>query len=74
MPGYPETARSLRLHGAVKVEAVVASNGLVKDVEVKGGHPILAQAAEDAVRKWRFEPGPHETRELVEVVFEAPSD
>jgi outer membrane biosynthesis protein TonB len=41
----------------------------VKSVEVKGGHPLLAPAAQEAIRNWKFEPAPHETRETIEVKF-----
>ncbi len=52
------------------MEAVVASNGVVKTVEVKGGHPVLVQSAMDAVRQWKWEPTSHESRELIEVRFD----
>jgi outer membrane biosynthesis protein TonB len=48
---------------------VVASDGSVKAVDVRGGHPVLAQAAASAVRRWRWEPATRETHELVEVKF-----
>ncbi len=57
------------LSGTVRVEAVVAPDGSVKTVEVKGGHPVLAQAAVNAVLKWRWEPAPHESRQVAEVKF-----
>jgi membrane protein involved in colicin uptake len=53
----------------VKVEAVVAPDGSAKTVEIKGGHPLLAQAAHDAVQKWKWVPAPKQTRELIEVKF-----
>jgi len=68
-PLYPALAREMRISGNVKVEAVVAPNGKVKLVEIKGGHPVLAQAAADAVSKWKWEPGSRESRELVELKF-----
>ena len=68
-PAYPELARSMALEGIVKVEVLVASDGSVKAVDVKGGHPVLAQAAAKAVRQWRWEPAAHDSRELVEVKF-----
>lgn len=40
-PVYPELARSMALQGTVKVEAAVAPDGSVKDVAIKGGHPVL---------------------------------
>ena len=70
MPDYPDMARRMSLRGVVKVDAVVGSNGAVKSVEIKGGHPVLAQAAVNAVRKWKWEPAGHDTREPVEVKFE----
>jgi len=70
MPSYPEMARTMHLTGVVKVEATVASNGTVKSVSVKGGHPILVQAAANAVAKWKWAPAAHETKEPVEVRFQ----
>jgi TonB family protein len=67
---YPELARKMNLSGTVKVEVVVASNGIVKDAKVVGGHPVLANAALDAVRKWRFEPAPGESSGIVNFKFE----
>jgi len=69
MPEYPAIARSLHLSGVVRVEATVASNGSVKSVEVKGGHPLLVKAAQDAVYKWKWVAAPRETKEPVEVRF-----
>lgn len=68
-PNYPAVAYKMEIQGSVKVEAMVSPNGTVKAVEVKGGHPMLAQAAQDAVRGWKWEPSPKETRELVEIKF-----
>lgn len=68
---YPTLAHSMNIHGVVKVEAQVAPNGTVKNVEVKGGHPLLTQSAVTAVGHWRFEPASHETRELIEIRFDA---
>ena len=69
-PRYPEIARKMNLTGIVKIEAVVAPNGTVKSVVVVGGHPLLAQVAEDAIRDWKWEPASHETHELIEVKFD----
>ncbi len=66
---YPPLARSMALQGTVKVEAVVAPDGSVKSVDIKGGHPVLAQAAANAVRHWKWEAAARETRESVEVKF-----
>jgi outer membrane biosynthesis protein TonB len=63
----------MALTGVVKVDALVATDGTVKTVDIKGGHPVLAQAAANTVRQWKWEPAPHESHELVEVRF-APAD
>ncbi len=68
-PAYPALARSMALEGIVKVEATVSPDGSVKDVQVKGGHPVLAQAAVNTVRKWKWEAAAKESREMVEVKF-----
>ena len=69
-PVYPTLARSMNIRGTVKVEAVVAPNGSVKTVDVKGGHPLLTQSAVTAVGHWKFEPAAHETRELIEIRYD----
>ena len=69
MPVYPSLARTMNISGIVKLEVTVAANGTVKTAEVRGGHPVLSDAAIGAVLKWRWEPAAHETREPVEVRF-----
>ena len=70
LPVYPELARKMNITGSVKIEVVVAPNGTVKDAKIVGGHPVLANAALDAVRKWRFEPATVETSGVVDIKFE----
>lgn len=70
-PEYPDLARKMELAGVVKIEVTVASNGTVKTARVVGGHPLLAGAALDAARKWRFEPAPAESSGVIEFKFEA---
>jgi|SRR5579872_2305577 TonB family protein len=69
-PVYPTLARSMNIHGVVKLEVHVAPNGTVKSVDVKGGHPLLTQSAVTAVGHWKFEAAPKETKEEVEITFE----
>jgi TonB family protein len=69
-PVYPDLARRMKISGAVKIQAVVAPNGTVKDISVVGGHPLLANAVIDAVRKWRFETRPQATTETKEFRFD----
>jgi TonB family protein len=69
-PVYPSLARGMALAGIVRVDAVVGPDGIVKSVSIKGGHPVLAQAAAEAVRRWKWEAGPRESHEAVEVKFD----
>ena len=69
-PEYPRVARAMNITGTVRVEAVVAGSGSVKSADVKGGHPVLAEAAVRAVKKWKWEPADHETHEMVELKFD----
>jgi TonB family protein len=67
-PAYPELAKQINVYGTVKVEVVIAPNGAVKTMRPLGGHPLLIKAATEALRKWRYEPGP-ETTTIVEFRF-----
>jgi TonB family protein len=69
-PFYPELARKMNISGTVKIEVVVAPNGTVKDARVVGGHPVLANAALDAAKKWRFEPSGAESTGVIDFKFE----
>ena len=69
-PVYPELARRMNITGVVKVQITVAANGSVKNAKLVGGHPVLANAALDAVKKWRFETGPQESMGIVEFHFD----
>jgi len=69
-PVYPDLARRMSITGVVKVSVVVAPNGTVKSTKVVGGHPLLVNAAMDAVKKWKFEASPEESMGVVEFRFE----
>ncbi len=68
-PVYPDLARKANISGAVKLEATIAPNGVVRSIRVLGGHPLLAGAAEDALKKWKYEPSSNETTTVVEFKF-----
>lgn len=68
-PVYPEIARRMRISGAVKVEATVDADGKVTDAKAVSGNSVLTNAAEEAVRKWRFVPGPGVSQVEVTVNF-----
>lgn len=69
-PVYPDIARRMNIAGTVRLIVVVAPNGTVKSAKPVGGHPLLVNAATDAVRRWRFEPGPGESNGIVEFKFQ----
>jgi len=71
MPHYPEIARRMHLTGTVKVAAIVTPDGKVKKVETLGGSPILVQAAQSSLSQWRFAPATAESREVIEIHFDA---
>jgi TonB family protein len=60
-PVYPEIAKRMRISGVVKLEVTVDPDGKVTDVKPVSGNGMLSQTAQDAVRKWRFAPGPAQT-------------
>jgi protein TonB len=54
-PLYPPLARQTRISGTVRLHAIIAKNGTVEQLEVISGHPLLVQAALDAVRQWKYQ-------------------
>jgi len=55
-PTYPPEAGRARIEGTVVLLAVIGKDGSVQDVRVENGLPLLAQAAIDAVKQWRYRP------------------
>jgi TonB family protein len=55
-PEYPPLARSARVQGTVRLEVVIAKDGTVEKLHVLSGHPLLVEAAEAAVERWRYQP------------------
>jgi protein TonB len=55
-PTYPPLARQTRISGTVRLHAIISKDGSVQQLEVLSGHPLLVQAALDAVRQWRYRP------------------
>ena len=69
LPAYPRLARTMNLTGTVRLEVLVSSSGVAKSIQVKGGNPLLAQSAQEALHNWRWEKSDHETSELLEFNF-----
>ena len=55
-PQYPPEAGRERIEGTVVLMAVIGKDGSVLDVQVESGLPLLAQAAMEAVKQWRYKP------------------
>ena len=55
-PLYPRTAVVTHTFGPVTVHAIIAKDGTIQSLTVTSGNPILAQAALDAARQWRYKP------------------
>jgi TonB family protein len=68
-PSYPELAKRMSVTGKVKIEVIIAPDGHVKSTKAIGGHPLLVQACQDAVKEWKFLPAPEESTQIVEFEF-----
>jgi protein TonB len=55
-PEYPPLARTARVSGVVILDVTVNDEGEVSEIRVLSGHPLLQQAALDAVRQWKYSP------------------
>ena len=64
-PGYPLLARQMKVQGSVILQALIGRDGLIQGLRVISGPPILANAAEEAVKQWHFKPH-HQGAEAVE--------
>src|SRR6266851_2676394 len=73
-PVYPPLARQTRISGTVRLHAIIGKDGTIQQLEVMNGHPLLQQAALDAVRQWRYQPtllngDPVEVDTTIDVIF-----
>jgi protein TonB len=55
-PVYPALAKQARIQGVVILEANISPEGTIENLKVISGHPLLQQAAIDAVSQWRYKP------------------
>lgn len=55
-PVYPPLAKAAHVSGAVQLQATIGRDGTIQNLRVVSGHPMLTQAALDAVRQWRYRP------------------
>jgi protein TonB len=74
LPQYPAIARAARIQGIVVLQAMISKTGLIENLRVVSGPPMLRQAAIDAVQTWRYKPyllngDPVEVETTINVVF-----
>jgi protein TonB len=55
-PNYPPLARQARIQGTVILQAEISKTGDIENLQVISGHPMLAPAALDAVKQWKYKP------------------
>jgi len=55
-PSYPQMAKIAHIQGDVVLQATISKNGTIENLRAVSGHPILIQAALDAVRQWKYKP------------------
>jgi TonB family protein len=65
-PTYPEVAKKLRLVGTVKVQVVIGADGRIKEKSFIGGHPVLVNSVEEALKNWKDAPASGETTAQLE--------
>ena len=73
-PDYPLLARQMKVQGMVTLQALIARDGTIQELQIVSGPEILATAAREAVKQWHFKPylqngQPVETQARITVNF-----
>lgn len=55
-PAYPALAKAARVQGVVRLQAIISTDGVIRNLQLIGGPPLLVNAALDAVKQWRYRP------------------
>ncbi len=55
-PTYPPLARQARIQGTVILQAQISKDGTIENLQLVSGHPMLAPAAIEAVKQWKYKP------------------
>jgi len=55
-PNYPPLARQARIQGSVLLQAEISKDGAIENLHLISGHPMLAPAAIEAVKQWKYKP------------------
>lgn len=56
LPVYPALAKSARVQGTVEFKAIISKEGTIENLRLVHGHPLLVQAAREAVLQWKYRP------------------
>jgi protein TonB len=56
VPTYPPLARSARISGVVRFNAVIGTDGHIQNLQLVSGHPLLVPSAQAAVTQWVYQP------------------
>jgi TonB family protein len=73
-PIYPDIARQAQISGSVQLSVIIGEDGHIQQATIVSGHPLLRQAAKDAVVQWVYQPTlvdnqPVKVSSTVDVVF-----
>jgi len=73
-PAYPPLARQARIQGQVVLQAEISKDGSIENLHLMSGHPMLAPAAIEAVKQWKYKPyflngEPVEVETQITVIF-----
>jgi protein TonB len=76
-PEYPQLAQQVRIQGTVRYNVLIDKTGKIADTNLNSGHPLLVPAAQDAIRRYKYQPtllngDPVEVETQVEVNFRLP--
>ena len=55
-PVYPPLAKQARIQGVVRFTAIIGKDGTIQNLQLVSGHPLLVEAAKQAVSQWQYTP------------------
>jgi len=55
-PVYPQMAKQARIQGVVRFTAIIGKDGTIQNLQLITGHPLLIEAARQAVQQWQYKP------------------
>ena len=55
-PLYPPLAKQARIQGTVRFTAIIGRDGMIQNLQLISGHPLLVPSAQEAVKQWKYQP------------------